>query len=148
MSRGRAWMALAVAAALMAAGCKHTQHKLRLKVGVVDTARVVNAVPGATDMRLDWMKDASALYLRSLSSRSQPQWTSLHRDAQQSSAEWEKQMHKFVDSVVKSIRADSAEVAREKGLDIVIVQSPYLNPIKYYSGEDITLDVILKMKKG
>lgn len=140
------WVPVVLGLCLAVTGCNSADRPL--KVGVVDTARVIEERPEALDIRLDWVKNASDLYL----SMAEPvggkvDEKALLQDAERRSAQWEKQMQDFVNQAVAAVREHSTEVAREKGLDMVVVNNPYLSPVQYCSGEDITLDVILKMKR-
>ncbi|MCA9797287.1 MAG: hypothetical protein KC910_36000, partial [Candidatus Eremiobacteraeota bacterium] len=57
------------------------------------------------------------------------------------------EVNDFLNKSVDVVRAQAVEVAEEKGLDIVVLDTNFMNSVQYYNGEDITLDVILKMKK-
>lgn len=140
------WIPVLLGVCLAVTGCNEGDRPL--KVGVVDTARVIEERPEAVDIRLDWVKDASDLYLEMTDpGDGKVDWEAVRIDAEQRSARWEKQVGDFVAQAVAAVREHSSEVAREKGLDMVVVNNPYLSPVQYCSGEDITLDVILKMKE-
>ena len=46
--------------------------------------------------------------------------------------------------ILKDLRK---KVAKEKGLDMVVVQNPLTKTVRYTDGEDLTLDVSLELQK-
>ena len=45
----------------------------------------------------------------------------------------------------KDIQAQAAEVAREKNLDLVVINTMRYPVVLYSAGDNITLDILLKM---
>ena len=60
---------------------------------------------------------------------------------------WQKRMDDFMEESVNLIESETQKVAKEKGLDMVVVQNPLTKTVRYTDGEDLTLDVSLELQK-
>lgn len=131
-------------AALALAGCQSEERPL--KVALVDTVRVVEERPEVSDIRLDWAKEASEFYLRLDQVTNKEEFALLKSDINKRSEKWREDMQKFVADSVTAVESATQEVAKQKGIDIVVAGNRYVNTIQYFNGEDITVDVLLKME--
>ncbi len=134
---------LILLALLGLAGCGDADRPLR--VGVLDTIRALEEQPEVADFKLEWTEDASRMILEMESV--DPKSEQFQAQFQKSAEQWEKRVNQFLESTVDKVRQDAAEVARQKGLDLVILRTPYLRSVHYFDGEDITTDVVLHLKK-
>ena len=130
--------------ALVAIGCN--QEKRPLKVGVLDTVRALESQPEVAGFRMDWARQVGESYL-ALQKVDNQNYDALSKNVVERNEEWRKEVNDFLNKSVDVVRAQAVEVAEEKGLDIVVLDTNFMNSVQYYNGEDITLDVILKMKK-
>lgn len=124
--------------------------KASLKIGIVDTTRVLPEMPAYRDLKTNMMRDRNS-FVASLpqdpSRLTKEQMTQYQAEAQQKQANWRKKTLETIQEATKTIKSQTAEVAQQKKIDLVVVSTPFANSLFYYSGEDITLDVMLKMNK-
>ncbi len=150
-------LALTVGASFLC-GCQASEPKATsdgpptpsMKIGVIDTTRVLPEIPAYRTLKTNMMRDRTS-FVASLpqdpSRLTKEQMAQYQQEAQQKQAEWQKKTLETIHEAVKTIKTQTAEVAQQKGIDLVVVNTPYANSIFYYSGQDITLDVMLKMNK-
>lgn len=125
-----------------------------MKVGVVNTGRIVAEHPDYQAISVEWMKrreemgamvpdDPASLTLeqrRALQAR-------LEKEAAEKSGQMDKLVREFMQRIQADIQQSAEQVAGEKGLDAVIIESPGFSTVLYNSGENITTDILLKLRK-
>lgn len=118
-----------------------------LKVGVLDTVRALESQPEVAGFRMDWAQEVGEIYLQLQRVKTKQNYEDLSKNVMKRNEEWRKEVDEFLNKSVEVVRAQAVEVAKEKDLDIVVLDTNFMNSVQYYNGEDITLDVIVKMKK-
>ena len=78
--------------------------------------------------------------------KSEEEAETLRKQIEKRSADWQKRVDAFMEDSIKKVEKSTAEIARERGLDIVVVDNPLTRTVKYRDGEDITLDVSVKIQ--
>lgn len=133
------------------AGC--TSHGPKMKVGVVNTARIVAEHPDYQSINIQWMEervkmqsmvpaDPDAL---SVSERNALQ-QKLQKEADARSKEFDKLARDFMQKMQDGVKQSAEAVAKQKGIDLVIIDTPGYPTVLYNSGENITTDILLRMK--
>ncbi|MGE0488509.1 MAG: hypothetical protein AB7S38_04790 [Vulcanimicrobiota bacterium] len=130
--------------ALVATAC--AQKDRPLKVGVLDTVRALESQPEVAGFRMEWAQEVGEIYLRLQKVKTPESYQDLSKNVMKRNEEWRKEVDQFLNKSVEVVRAQAVEVAKEKDLDIVVLDTSFMNSVQYYNGEDITLDVIVKMK--
>lgn len=69
------------------------------------------------------------------------------QELEQSIQKWDQTRRKFVDKLTEEIRTASTAVAKEKNLDIVLIDTPWLH-LYQRLGYDITIEVQAELKDG
>ena len=118
-----------------------------MKVGTVDVMRVMEERPETMDIRLEWANQAGNTYLEISQVQDQAQAEALKKEIAKRSEVWQKRMDDFMEESVNLIESETQKVAKEKGLDLVVVQNPLTKTVRYTDGEDLTLDVSLELQK-
>lgn len=118
-----------------------------MKVGTVDVMRVMEERPETMDIRLEWANQAGNTYLEISQVQDQAQAEALKKDIAKRAEVWQKRMDDFMEESVNLIESETQKVAKEKGLDMVVVQNPLTKTVRYTDGEDLTLDVSLELQK-
>lgn len=138
--------------AALACGCggaKAGEEKLR--VGRLDTKRILAEMPKYKDLQSSLVQE-QAEFQRSLPGPnekvSEARVKSLRADAQRRRDSYEKRVNDVVQEAISEIRDKASQVAAEKNLDIVVVDTPPDSAIRYSSGQDVTIDVLVKMKRS
>ena len=132
------------------AGCNSGQDgkaSALMKVGTVDVMRVMEERPETMDIRLEWANQAGNTYLEISQVQDQAQAETLQKEIAKRSEIWQRRMDDFMEESVNLIESETQKVAKEKGLDMVVVQNPLTKTVRYTDGEDLTLDVSLELQK-
>lgn len=139
-----------VLASLLATGCgpDSSSEPSKLKVGTVDIMRAMEERPETVQIRLEWAAQAGSTYLEMSGVANKEQYAALKAQVDQRSAAWQKRMVDFMNDSIKQIDKSASTVAKERGLDIVLVDNAMTKPVKFTEGDDITLDVMVEMQKG
>lgn len=139
---------LLVGLTFLVSGCGSTEvsKDSELSIGTVDVMRVMEERPETVQIKLEWAAQAGSTYLEMTELTNQDEQAALQSKVARSSEQWRQRMAKFVADSVKEVEAAGAAVAKERNLDIVLVDNPLTRPIKYLEGDDITLDVMLKIQ--
>lgn len=142
---------LVLAAALLAGCGGGPQKGGTLRVGVLNTARIVEEDPAYKSLQLSIMSEKSN-FLEGLPENpdalTQDQRSKFRQDSQKKQAEWQKKVMAFIQQSVKQITDITADVAKQRDLDMVVINTPFTNAVHYTSGQDITLDVMLKLNRA
>ena len=133
------------------AGCNSSsgdgKPSAQMKVGTVDVMRVMEERPETMDIRLEWANQAGNTYLEISEVQDQAQAEALQKEIAKRSEVWQKRMDDFMEESINLIETETQKVAKDKGLDMVVVQNPLTKTVRYTDGEDLTLDVSLELQK-
>lgn len=138
-------ISLAAATAAIFVGCG-PQEPAKLKVATVDIVRVLEERPETRKIRLEWARQAGDTYIRLSETADSAEALTLQQEIQKSSEEWQKRMDVFMDESVNLVEKEAAILAKEHGLDIVVVDNPMTKTVRYSDGEDLTLDISFKLQ--
>lgn len=149
--RRRSWYslsALALAAVLVTACGSESENgqPAKLKVGTVDIMRVMENRPETVKIRLDWASQAGNTYMEISKVRDGAEARAVQEEIAKRSVEWQKRMDAFMEESVALVEKETAILAKERGLDLVVVDNPLTNSIRYREGEDLTLDVQIQLQ--
>ncbi len=141
-----------VLAAALVAGCGGGPQKGgTIRVGILNTARIVENDPAYKSLQLNIMSEKTS-FLEGLPENPEEltvdQRGKFRQDSQKKQAEWQKKVMAFIQQSVKQITSITAEVAKQRDLDMVVINTPFTNAVHYTSGQDITLDVMLKLNRA
>lgn len=123
---------------------------VKLRVAKIDTARVMADMKEYKELESAMVKDKTAYYAtlpkdpRNIDKAKADQ---MRVNAQAKQGEWQKKISEMTQTSIKLITEQTAEVARVRNLDMVVVDTPYSHTIQYIDGPDVSTDVILKLKK-
>lgn len=124
-----------------------------IKVGMVDTDRIVRENPKYMELKVMQAGEIQALRqqvpsnLRSMSvSQRQEVRKKLFKDAQEREDKFSKKYMEFLNKLTEDIRGAAHSVAKDRSYDLIIVNSPSERTVLYISGDDITTDILLKLK--
>lgn len=140
--------AILVGLALLGSGCQESGDPNKLRIGTVDVMRVMEERPETIHIRLDWAAQAGNTYLAMSKVGSQAELSALQAQVEKSSESWRSRMTDFMNSAIKEVDSAAATVAKEQNLDIILVDNPLTRPIKYFEGDDVTLDIMVKIESG
>jgi len=70
----------------------------------------------------------------------------LKAEIDKSSAEWQKRMDTFMEESIALVESETAIIAKERGIELVVVDNPMTKTVRYRDGEDLTLDVSMKLQ--
>lgn len=142
-------LVLALLSGGLAAGCG-TVRKRALSVGVIDTSRIVSELPEYRDLNIDWLQERSDFFdqlPRDPRTLTPKQWEAIQKQAQERSARFDKLVRAFVEKAFDRISAATAEVAQAKDIDLVVINTPYYPSVRHYVGENLTTDILLKLRE-
>ena len=143
MSRFAAFLGLT----LLLAGCAPKDAApAKLKVGTVDVMRVMEERPETKVIRLEWANQAGQTYLQISDLHDEEEAMALKREISKRSEAWQKRMDEFVGESIDLIEKEATMIAKEKGLDIVLVDNTLTKTIRYREADDLTLDVSLELQ--
>jgi len=135
-------------AALSLAGCNSNEGQpAKLKVGTVDVLRVMEGRRETMDIRLEWANQAGEAYLQLSDVRDQVEALALRKEIERRSEVWQKRMDAFMEESINLVEKEASSIARDKGLDIVVVENILTKNVRFTDGEDLTLDVSLRLQK-
>ncbi|MGM9992354.1 MAG: OmpH family outer membrane protein [Candidatus Bruticola sp.] len=140
----------AVGAALLLSGggCA----KRSLKVGVVNTERIIRENPKYMELNVVLSDERNKLFSQipsNVNSMSGAQKKALQEKLAKEAAERSSKFDKLYNESMKSLREDikkqASEVAKDKNIDLVVVNTINYPVVLYTSGDNVTLDILLKM---
>ncbi len=127
----------------------------QMRVGFVNTARIVQENPKYLELNILLMQEREAVYsqipqnVRDLSSDEKHRLQQkLAKEASERSGRFDNLVRDFMQKLQADIKESATQIADNKNLDVVIINTPYFPTIHYTSGEDITTDILLKMHGG
>jgi len=123
-----------------------------LKVGVVNTERIIRENPKYMELNVILSDERSKIYSQipsNVSSMSVAQKKALQeklaKDAAERSSKFDKLYNESMKGLREDIKAQASEVAKDKDIDLVVVNTVNYPVVLYTSGDNITLDILLKM---
>ena len=129
-------------------GCRSEQDR-KLRVGTIDTARILTEMPQYKEVQGQIQSDESSFraHLPDPNTRLSPQETSrLQDELQKKRRDWEKVVRDLMKQSVQKITDSTQEVSQQRDIDIVVVNTT-TDSVYFSAGQDITLDVLLKLQK-
>lgn len=141
---------LALVGTLAMVGCGEKSDGGKLRVGVLDTTRILTEMPKYKDLQSNLAREQSEFQSRLPqpgAQLSEDEIKQLQKEADKKRSEFQKRVNQTIQTAIKDIRDLTTKVAQEKNLDIVVVNTPYNQSVHYHSGQDVTVDVILKLKR-
>lgn len=148
---GVALAAVAVGAGLIA-GVSGCQAQRQLKVGLVDTDRIVRESPKYMELKV-MLADERQQFLGQFPNDTKNMTDSqiselrkkLGKDYKDRSDKLSKQYLSFLKKLTEDIRGAAESVAADRSFDLIIVDSPTTPTVHYNSGENLTTDILLKL---
>lgn len=137
-------------AALTFWGCGGQGSDGPMRVGVLDTSRILAEMPKYKDLQSNLAREQQEFQAKLPQAGENPteaQMEALQKELTQKRSEFQKRVNQTVQTAVKDIRDLTTQVAEEKNLDMVVVSTPYTPSVHYTSGQDVTIDVLLKLKR-
>lgn len=132
---------------LYTSGCNGgSSEPAKLKVGTVDVIRIMEERPETMDIRLDWAEQAGQTSIELSQVKDETEAVALRQEIEKRSKAWQKRMDEFMEESINLVETEASALAKEKGLDIVLVDNPLTKTIRYRDGEDLTLDVSFKLQ--
>ncbi|MBQ7529167.1 OmpH family outer membrane protein, partial [bacterium] len=124
-----------------------------LHVGTVNAEKIISEDPKYMELRVVLSDERQKLYSqipKNVNSMSNTQKKALQeklaKDAAERSDKFNKLYRESMAKLQEDIKSHASEVAKDKGLDIVVVNTMMNYPVVLYSsGDNITLDILLKM---
>lgn len=120
----------------------------KMTVGVVDTERVVSEMPEFREMNLTWAADTGG-FLSSIPTSqedmSKQKAEEINKRIASSSKIWQARSSKFYQEAWSRISKAGEEVARQRGLDMVVIDTRHMPSVQYFSGDNITTDILLQL---
>lgn len=140
----------AVSAVLLLGGSGCAERTL--KVGVVNTERIIRENPKYMELNVILSDERSKLYsqipsnVRSMSvAQKKALQEKLAKNAAESSSKFDKLYNESMKGLREDIKNQASEVAKDKGIDLVVVNTVNYPVVLYTNGDNITLDILLKM---
>ena len=146
MNKLRQSLAVLVLGCVVLSGCGDGTPR-KLTVGTVDVMRVMEERPETRAIRLEWSSQAGDTYMRLSDVQDSAEAMALQKEIEERSAEWQKRVDAFMEESIQLVEASAAEIAKERGIDLVVVDNPLTQTVKYREGEDITTDISLLLQK-
>ncbi len=132
---------------LAAVGCGKSEPP-KMTVGVVDTERVVQEMPEFRDMNLTWAADTGTFLSsipRTPEEMSKKKADELNNRIASSSKIWQARSSKFYQDAWGRISKAGEEVAKERGLDMIVIDTVHMPSVQYTSGQNITTDILIQL---
>ena len=146
------WIGSFLVLTLMAgfvSGCQ-PQSDGKLRIGVLDTSRILEDMPKYKDLQSN-LANEQMEFQNTLPKQgddlSEDQVKLIQQSVEKRRGEWQKRVQQTLQEAISDIRGLTEEVAHDKKLDIVVVSTPFNRSVHYNSGQDVTLDVLLKLKQ-
>jgi len=102
--------------------------------------------PEVREIRLDWAAQAGETSMRISEVQDSAEAAALKAEIDKSSAEWQKRMDTFMEESIALVESETAIIAKERGIELVVVDNPMTKTVRYRDGEDLTLDVSMKLQ--
>ena len=142
---------LLITGASLACGCGGGQSgDGKMRVGVLDTTRILAEMPKYKDLQSNLareQRDFQSTLPQPGSDVSEEQMKQIQQQAAKKRSEFQTRVSQTIQTAIKDIKDLTTQVAEEKHLDLVVVSTPFNNSVHYNGGQDVTIDVLLKLKR-
>ena len=122
----------------------------KLRVGVLDTTRILAEMPKYKDLQSNLareQRDFQSTLPQPGSDVSEEQMKQIQQQAAKKRSEFQTRVSQTIQTAIKDIKELTTQVAEEKHLDLVVVSTPFNPSVHYNGGQDVTIDVLLKLKR-
>lgn len=124
-----------------------------MKVGLVDTDRIIRENPKYMELNVILAGERDAVRMQIPENfgkmdekQRQEVRKKLVKDAQERSDKFSKKYMEFLNKLTEDIRGSAKAIADDRHFDMIIVDSPSNPTVLYNSGDNITTDILLKLK--
>jgi len=138
------------------AGCvsqAKQENRMPMVVGIVHMDRVLPEIPAYRDLSEKYETERLKLF-EGLKAPQDPkalqefmQDAKKKQEIEKSVQKWDEARRQFVDKTMDEVRAAAEKVARDKDVDIVLVDAPWY-PVRERLAVDVTTDVIITLKES
>lgn len=147
----RAWVVAALL--LVVSGCgdpapKEGEKVGKLRLGTVDVMRVMEEKPETVQIKLDWATQAGTTYNQLVNAKDKVEYGALQKQIAKQNEAWQKRMDEFMKKSVAEVEVQAEKLAREKGIDVVLVDNNLTKTLKYSDGEDLTTEILIRLQNG
>lgn len=119
-----------------------------LRLGTVDVMRVMEEKPETVQIKLDWAEQAGRTYSELSKVENKAQYDALQKQIAEHSAAWQKRMDTFMEKSIAEVEIEAEKLAREKNIDVVLVDNPMTKTLRYHDGQDLTTDILIRLQNG
>lgn len=119
-----------------------------LKLGTVDVMRVMEEKPETVQIKLDWATLAGKTYTELANAKDRAEYDILQKQIAKQSEEWQKRMDTFMEKSIAEVEVEAEKLAREQGLDLVVVDNTITETLKYNGGVDLTTEILFRLQRG
>ncbi len=119
-----------------------------LRLGTVDVMRVMEERPETVQIRLDWAEQAGKTYTDLSHVKDKTEYDALQKQIAEHSEAWQKRMDSFMEKSISEVEIEAEKLAREKNLDIILVDNPMTKTLRYHDGQDLTTDILIRLQQG
>lgn len=121
----------------------------RLRLGTVDIMRVMEEKPETVQIKLEWAHQAGQTYTALAKNVDDPvKYAELQKQIAKQSGDWQKKMDSFMEKSISEIETEAQKLAREKNLDLVLVDNTLTQILKYHEGVDLTTDILFRLQSS
>ena len=135
-----------------AAGCENPPAEgekiAPLNLGTVDVMRVMEEKPETVQIRLEWAEQAGKTYTDLSDVKNKAEYDALQKQIAEHSAAWQKRMDAFMEKSIAEVEIEAEKLAREKKIDIILVDNPMTKTLRYHDGQDLTTDILIRLQQG
>ncbi|MBN9415918.1 MAG: OmpH family outer membrane protein [Candidatus Eremiobacteraeota bacterium] len=144
-----------ISGAILACGCGGGQSgDGKMRVGVLDTTRILAEMPKYKDLQSNLAREQREFQNQLQSQLPAPgtdisdeKKKQLEQEVAKKRSEFQTRVNQTIQTAIKDIKDLTTQVAEEKHLDLVVVSTPFNNSVHYNGGQDVTIDVLLKLKR-
>ena len=122
----------------------------KMRVGVLDTTRILAEMPKYKDLQSSLareQRDFMSKLPQPGADVSDAEKKQIQAEADKKRSEFQTRVNSTIQTAIKDIKDLTTQVAEEKHLDLVVVSTPFNNSVHYNGGQDVTIDVLLKLKR-
>jgi Skp family chaperone for outer membrane proteins len=126
----------------------------KMRVGVLDTTRILAEMPKYKDLQSNLAREQREFQNKLQSELPAPgadlsedKKKQLEQEVAKKRSEFQTRVNQTIQTAIKDIKDLTTQVAEEKHLDLVVVSTPFNNSVHYNGGQDVTIDVLLKLKR-
>ncbi|MBS2038694.1 OmpH family outer membrane protein [bacterium] len=151
----RKTLLLLLAGTWLASGCGGSSGgDGKVRVGVLDTTRILEEMPKYKDLRdsltreqIDFQRKMQDKMPQPGENVSEEQVKEIQKEVAKKRSEFQTRVNQMLQTAIKDIKDLTTQVAEEKHLDLVVVSTPFSPSVHYNGGQDVTIDVLLKLKR-